>query len=51
MSVQVTDVRLRMKKETRIIPRFGPQFLSELLWLSRKKRTQKDKGIWEKFYV
>lgn len=47
MSVQVTDVGLRMKKESRIIPRFGSQFLCELHCFSTKNGTQKDKGIRE----
>lgn len=44
------QVRLRMKEETRSIPRFGPLFPCESWWFSRKT-MEKDKEIWGKFCV
>lgn len=47
----MTAEGLRVKKESRIIPRVGPLFPCELEEFSRKKETQKDKEIWEQFCI
>lgn len=36
----MTDVGLRLKQETKIIPRFGPLFPRESWWFSRKKKRE-----------